>query len=474
MKKRMTSLLLALLMALTLLPVTAWAEETVPADTQPEETPAVMQQADDGAVVYMADAADEADTGIATYVDGDDLAERAKAAGFVTMEMGEPKDWDTPGIFRVNAPLGLVEGTDYTYTYDYENGHLTLKLLPGEVSHWKAALLYCVTSDTLGDTLEFNFSFNRTEDSVYGTMCSSKYAAKRVEEFLNNKYDTLSELEDYMDAYGTYFDVATPKLNSGNTEICVEAGTRDYLCLVVWQNEAGEYTKYYLVVSIDGGEGFRHTVATPVLRDLAADRVTVNSDVNGGLDSWNINTALGQLSLTPTAGNALSALATGNYADWYNIGTFAVTAPGDEYTLQSYYNIDQTKNRRSFNDSPESNGEKRLSLFTRDNMNGGTIRYTLRWANADPTLPDLVEKLNVRVSPRPWGKLTDDGEEDPSIVDVERLFEYLTKEQKPVTGVDRVDPQLAAYDLNYDGYVDVYDIQTLYEYVALGGKTLTE
>lgn len=464
--KRFTSLLLALLMALTLLPA-AWAEETVPANTRPEETAAVMQRADGGAVVYMADAADDADTGIATYADGEDLAERAKAAGFVAMEMGEPKDWDTPGILRMNAPLGLEEGIDYTYTY--EDGHLTLKLLPGEASHWKAALLYCVTSDELGDTLKFSFKFNRTEDAVYGGMCSSKYAAERVERFLNGEDGIMGELDEYMSAYGASFDVATPKLNGDHTEICVDAGTRDYLCLVVWQNGAGVCTKYFMKVTIDGGEGFRCTVATPKLRDLAADRVTVNSEINGGLDSWDITMALGQLSLTPAAGNALSALATGDDPDWYDIGTFAVTAPGDEYTLQSYYDIDQTKNHSHYSDSPGSDGEKRISLYTTDNVNGGTLRYTLRWANADPTLPDLVEKLNVRVSPRPWGKLSD-SEGEPNILDVAQLYNYILLEQKPITKVDTVDPQLAAYDLNYDGLVDVYDIQTLYDYVVHGGS----
>ena len=33
-----------------------------------------------------------------------------------------------------------------------------------------------------------------------------------------------------------------------------------------------------------------------------------------------------------------------------------------------------------------------------------------------------------------------------------------------------MDPQLAAYDLNYDGLVDVYDIQTLYDYVVHNGS----
>ena len=442
--KRFTSLLLVLLMAMTLLPAAAWAEETAPADTQPEETPAVMQQADDT---------------------GDDLVARAKAAGYVAMEMGGPADWNKRGIFRMKAPLGLVEGSDYTYTYDYENGHLTLKLLPGEVSHWKAALLYCVTSDTLGDTLKFNFRFQRTEDAAFGGLCSPQYRSQYMEDFLNGEYGTLSKFGSNSSGYGMDHVVATPKLNGDHTEICVEAGAQDYLYLVVWQNEAGDYTKYYLVVTIDGGEGINHEVATPVLRDLAAERIAVNSEINGGLSSWNITTTSGQLALTPTEGKALSDLTTeSNYR--YDIGTFAVKVPGEEYTLQSYYIVDQVKNTQSDINSPGGYAENDIELFTSDNVNGGTIRYTLRWANADPTLPDLVEKLNVRVSPRPWGKLTDDGKDDPSIVDVERLFEYLTKEQKPVTSDDMVDPQLAAYDLNYDGYVDVYDIQALYEYVA--------
>ena len=443
MKKRMTSLLLALLMALTLLPVQAWAEETVPVDTQPEETPAVMQQADDT---------------------GDDLVARAKAAGYVAIEMGAYNAYNTPGIFRMRAPVGLVEGTDYTYTF--EDGHLTLKLLPGEVSHWKAALLNCVTSDVLGDTLKFDFSFNRTEAVVYGAMCKPQNGSPRMERFLNNEYGTLNELPSHSTGYGDDFAIATPELNGSNTEICVEAGARDYLYLVVWQNEAGEYTKYYMNMTVDGGEGFRHTVATPVLRDLAADRFEADREVNGGITSWSITKALGQLSLMPQAGKTLEELTEETSYRCYSIGIFAVTAPSGGYTLQSYYDVDQATGDNGRNNNPGSGTKFYLGLYTSDNVNGSTIRFTLRWANADPTLPDLVEKLNVRVSPRPWGKLTDDGDEDPSILDVERLFEYLTKEQKPVTGDDMVDPQLAAYDLNYDGYVDVYDLQALYDDVC--------
>lgn len=468
--KRFISLLLTLLMALTLLPAAAWAEETAPADAQQEETPAVLRQTDGGAAVYMVDTADGADTGIATYAAGDDLDAQLKDAGFVAPEMGEPNDWDTPGIFFISAPVGLEEGTDYTYTY--EDGHLTLNLLPGVASHWKSALLNCVTSDELGDTLKFGVKFSRTSNTDFGSATDCSEMTEPIASFIGGNYGTMRPF-DYSEGFGFDFDVATPVLDGDNTDICVQAGAEDTYYLVVWQHEDGSYTKYALRITVDGGEGFQHTVATPKICDLEPDRITINGDdIIGSLDSWDITVARGQLSLMPKTGKTLSELTNDQGHDYFDIGTFAATAPGDEYTLQSYYIIDQVKGTRHYNDLPASDPDSQeyfvnhLELFTSDGETGGTVRFTLRWANADPTQPDIVEKLNVRVSPRPWGKLSSDSTGDPNILDVACLYDYILFEKTPITDVDAVDPQLAAYDLNYDGYVDVYDIQTLYEYVV--------
>lgn len=465
--KRFISLLLTLLMALTLLPAAAWAEETAPADVQQEETSAVLRQADGGAAVYMVDTADGADTGIAAYAAGDDLDTQLKAAGFVAPEMGTSDNWETPGIFFISAPVGLEEGTDYTYTY--EDGHLTLKLLPGVASHWKAALLNCVTSDELGDTLKFNVEVERTSNTDFGSARSCSKMTEYIASFIGGNYGTMHPF-DYSTGFWFDFDVATPVLDGDNTDICVQAGAEDIYYLVVWQHEDGSYTKYALRITVDGGEGFQYTVATPKLRDLAADRFQVNNGIEGGETSWSIVKAPGQLSLMPQAGKALSELTKELRHNYYDIGTFNVTSPGDNYTLQSYYIINQTNYSIRQNDFPSTVPDNiqlwELEIFTSDNKMGSTLRFTLRWANADPTQPDIVEKLNVRVSPRPWGKLSSDSTGDPNILDVAYLYNYILLEQKPITDVDKVDPQLAAYDLNYDGYVDVYDIQTLYEYVV--------
>lgn len=468
--KRFISLLLTLLMALTLLPAAAWAEETAPADVQQEETSAVLRQADGGAAVYMVDTADGADTGIATYADGDDLDAQLKAAGFVAPEMGTSDNRETPGVFFIIAPVGLEEGTDYTYTY--EDGHLTLKLLPGVASHWKSVLLNCVPSDELGDTLKFNVEFERTSNTDFGSARSCSEMTERIASFIGGNYGTMHPF-DYSVCIGYDFDVATPVLDGDNTDICVQAGAEDTYYLVVWQHEDGSYTKYALRITVDGGEGFQHTVATPKLRDLAADRFQVNNGIEGGETSWSIVKAPGQLSLMPQAGKALSELTRDQGYAYYDIGTFNVTSPGDNYTLQSYYFIDQADHYSTpWNYSPRTAPDNiqlwELDIFTSDNEMGSTLRFGLRWANADPSQPDIVEKLNVRVSPRPWGKLSSDSTGDPNILDVACLYNYILLEQKPITEVDKVDPQLAAYDLNYDGHVDVYDIQTLYEYVALG------
>lgn len=468
--KRFISLLLTLLMALTLLPAAAWAEETAPADVQKEETSAVLRRADGGAAVYMVDTADGADTGIATYAAGDDLDTQLKAAGFVAPEMGTSDNWETPGIFFISAPVGLEDGTDYTYTY--EDGHLTLKLLPGVASHWKSALLNCVTSDELGDTLKFNVEFERTSNTDFGSARICSKMTEYIASFIGGDYGTMHPF-DHSIGFGFDFDVATPVLDGDNTDICVQAGAEDIYYLVVWQHEDGSYTKYALRITVDGGEGFQHTVATPKLRDLAADRFQVNDEIEGGETSWSIVKAPGQLSLMPKTGKTLSELTNDQGHDYFDIGTFAATAPGDEYTLQSYYIIDQVKGNRHYNDLPASDPDSQeyfvnhLELFTSDGETGGTVRFTLRWANVNSEMPDIVEKLNVRVGAQPWGKLSD-SEGEPNILDVACLYNYILLEQKPITEVDKVDPQLAAYDLNYDGHVDVYDIQTLYEYVALG------
>lgn len=465
--KRFISLLLTLLMALTLLPAAAWAEETAPADAQQEETSAVLRQADGGAAVYMVDTADGADTGIATYAAGDDLDAQLKAAGFVAPEMGTSDNWETPGIFFISAPVGLEEGTDYTYTY--EDGHLTLKLLPGAASHWKSALLNCVTSDELGDTLKFSVTLNRTSNTDFGSARSCSKMTEYIASFIGGNYGTMHPF-DYSTGFWFDFDVATPVLDGDNTDICVQAGAEDIYYLVVWQHEDGSYTKYALRITVDGGEGFQHTVATPKLRDLTADRFQVNDEIEGGETSWSIVRTPGQLSLMPQAGKALSELSKELWHNYYNIGTFNVASPDDNYTLQSYYIIDQTNystHRYDFpSTAPDNTQLWELEIFTSDNEKGSTLRFTLRWANADPTQPDIVEKLNVRVSPRPWGKLSSDSTGDPNILDVACLYDYILFEKTPITEVDKVDPQLAAYDLNYDGYVDVYDIQTLYEYVV--------
>lgn len=465
--KRFISLLLTLLMALTLLPAAAWAEETAPADAQQEETAAVLRQADGGAAVYMVDTADGADTGIATYAAGDDLDARLKDAGFVAPEMETSDNWETPGIFFISAPVGLEEGTDYTYTY--EDGHLTLKLLPGVASHWKAALLNCVTSDELGDTLKFNVEVERTSNTDFGSARSCSKMTEYIASFIGGNYGTMHPF-DYSTGFWFDFDVATPVLDGDNTDICVQAGAEDIYYLVVWQHEDGSYTKYALRITVDGGEGFQYTVATPKLRDLVADRFQVNNGIEGGETSWSIVRTPGQLSLMPQAGKALSELTKELRHNYYDIGTFNVTSPGDNYTLQSYYIINQTNHSIRQNDFPSTVPDNiqlwELEIFTSDNKMGSTLRFTLRWANADPTQPDIVEKLNVRVSPRPWGKLSSDSTGDPNILDVACLYDYILFEKTPITDVDKVDPQLAAYDLNYDGYVDVYDIQTLYEYVV--------
>lgn len=104
---------------------------------------------------------------------------------------------------------------------------------------------------------------------------------------------------------------------------------------------------------------------------------------------------------------------------------------------------------------------------------GGTLRYTLRWSSNNPDLPDLVEKLNVRIGDYALGKTAVTGDaamdSEPNILDVQNMYDHMTTSQTASgdgNDTDQVDPELATYDINFDGSADVYDLQGLYETVA--------
>lgn len=391
------------------------------------------------------------------------LDQRLTANGFIapTKNTGTV-DNPVPGSFELVAPKGLVEGTDYTYDYDPETGELVITVNGNYPSHWKAAMLNSVILEP-DDDIIFPVHFYPGENATQGVHSADN---SQLENYLSDNYGTWENFgEGGFSMAGNGFAVATVSVSGSNSTIRSRAGSNEYLYAAVWADDNGTpISKYLLKITIKC-EDFSRTVPTPTVQNVSADRIHVDTDhINSGSGAWNIITRDGQLAFMPTTGKTLTDLLKYNST----IANFTVQAPANGYELQSFF-ADYGENGNSYDNSPAEGNQYRFSAFAfeKDKVKGGTIRYTLRWHSDKEGTADIVEKLNVRIGDYALGKTSDSDIEKLTSLDMQNMYEYMTQEQQPITEPDGFDEKLATYDVNFDGEVSVYDLQRLYEAVAL-------
>lgn len=405
------------------------------------------------------------------------LEEQLRDAGFEHPTMGDMETNRQYGYFYLDVPKGLEEGTDYTYTYDQTTGTLTINMLEGDYTHWKAAYLNRVISEPETVYIDFGVHFSPAQAKVDNV--ANDVGREAIRALLRGEYS--GEKFYFEDLYygfcGNGFTRVWLDSNDSAITLRAEQGAEELIYAVVWADHDTDMivAKYMLKVVINVEKGFAHTIQTPQVRDITANRITVDgTNITGGTNAWNIVNKNGQLAFMPASGYTLSGIMNGKTY----ITSFTIASPGPEYTLQSYY-------VRQFRDG--SNMEEKeptgltFTVDTHDNLvdsdtgtKGGTLRYTLRWSSDNPDLPDLVEKLNVRIGDYALGKtvLTGNAEQDsePNILDVQNMYEHMTESQTTSESngndTDQVDSELATYDINFDGSADIYDLQGLYEVVA--------
>ena len=391
------------------------------------------------------------------------LDDKLADAGFIAPE-ADDANTEMPGSFSVGMPAGLVEGTDYKCTYDSATGELVITLLKGKMADWKSAYLDSIISGD-GDRVFFSVYLRSTD----GAVSCAQWCGKE-------NYEQLLESDSWDDVFDFSFDSATcgqglpiadtQENSSGKTAISVSAGTERYYYGVIWTDSAGQTTKYLLKVTIQSSSSFTHTVTSPEIRKLdtsiAGGRFALTTyNPNGISTTWTFPVwENGNIALIPRSGLTLADIA--NNESW--IGCFSAAAPAKGYTLQSCY-IDYfamgNELVRGFD--TDENGAPMLDISVFDITTGGSARYVLRWDSSSTSQADIVELLDVRVDGQPRGKLSSSGG-DVNIQDVQAIYEYLTQDTVPYAGE-------TACDVNMDGNMDVYDLQRLYECVALG-KTL--
>lgn len=364
-----------------------------------------------------------------------------RAAGYVAPELGSD--------FTVSTTEGLVQGTDYDYTYDTEHGIIVIHVKAGVKEHWIEA--YNNLAKDAGTGILFNISFNipdgskRFTNGAAGNGITDVWSSYLYPLANPNEQNNLKE-QLYLSAYnktGHETSVNNGRLmasvNSEDNLVTItssNAYSTDHMA-VVWFKNAKDGDSKLNTEEIDSNSkmmiGIRIVVDDEFSYELVDDRQAAEVDkenvtffkrtesTSGDYtdtlyastddNPWEIVTcANGVLTVRPKEdGSTLQSILDpgGNIKYYPDFGTFTLTAPDEGYELD----IDQcvaTDGRDSFKyclygyDENDANkydlSAPVLCLYAGDNQNGyvSTVYYTFVWTKdgAEP----ITQKLTVNVT----------------------------------------------------------------------------
>lgn len=227
--KKWISLLMALLMALSLLPATAVAAE-------PSEP--VQQEEISREELTLAETEENAPTMLSA---SDDLDTRLSNAGFTAPQMGsmngDHKDFYLCTPWQDNDCV----------SFDYDNsgivGKLTVTLKPATLEQWKA-LYKAEQSDGFGfnDSLDVNIRSDAPSGTVRGAgaLIWEAGCTSLVQDFLDGNLGSYMELygvSSGYDSFGRYFPLISVEKRNGKVILSAESGETYYRYLMVWDND---------------------------------------------------------------------------------------------------------------------------------------------------------------------------------------------------------------------------------------------
>lgn len=243
--KKWISLLMALLMALSLLPATAVAAE-------PSEP--VQQEEISREELTLAETEENAPTVLSA---SDDLDTRLSNAGFTAPQMGsmngDPKDFYLCTPWQDNDCV----------SFDYDNsgivGKLTVTLKPATLEQWKA-LYKAEQSDGFGfhDSLDVNIRSDAPSGTVRGAgaLIWEAGCTNVVQDFLDGNLGSYMELygvSSGYDSFGRYFPLISVEKRNGKVILSAESGETYYRYLMVWDNDnddSSRLSQYNLLVTV--------------------------------------------------------------------------------------------------------------------------------------------------------------------------------------------------------------------------------
>lgn len=243
--KKWISLLMALLMALSLLPATAVAAES----SEPVQQEEISREE-----LTLAETEENAPTVLSA---SDDLDTRLSNAGFTAPQMGsmngDPKDFYLCTPWQDNDCV----------SFDYDNsgivGKLTVTLKPATLEQWKA-LYKAEQSDGFGfhDSLDVNIRSDAPSGTVRGAgaLIWEAGCTNVVQDFLDGNLGSYMELygvSSGYDSFGRYFPLISVEKRNGKVILSAESGETYYRYLMVWDNDnddSSRLSQYNLLVTV--------------------------------------------------------------------------------------------------------------------------------------------------------------------------------------------------------------------------------
>ena len=278
-------------------------------------------------------------------------------------------------------PAGLVEGEDYTYTYNNATGELHVVLLPqfDKGSHWADAF-----HNMSADSNSLNLQIRMTAKDEY----------TRAKDFsFNGSPASVINESDHVDA--SYFNmdngvrwsggsvpVGTVNRIDGQATIAPTDAFNKHFIAVVWGDDSGTVLRKELVIlTVEVQQEFVVNTHYNVAKPIPADKLKSGFTFMSGVTDWEASFSDGKLELFPDNGIPTSG-------DPIELGRIRWDAMApDGYHFKSYVRLNSGNGEETFSG---------VGVWTRPNANGRGVDelYEVTWYN-DTDNTSILQDLAV-------------------------------------------------------------------------------
>ena len=278
-------------------------------------------------------------------------------------------------------PAGLVEGEDYTYTYNNATGELHVVLLPqfDKGNHWADAF-----HNMSADSNSLNLQIRMTAKGEY----------TRVKDFsFNGSPASVINESDHVDA--SYFNmdngvrwmggsvpVGTVNRIDGQATIAPTDAFNKHFIAVVWGDDSGTVLRKELVIlTVEVQQEFVVNTHYNVAKPIPAEKLKSGFTFMSGVTGWEASFSDGKLELFPDNGIPTSG-------DPIELGRIRWDAMApDGYHFKSYVRLNSGNGEETFSG---------VGVWTRPNANGRGVDelYEVTWYN-DTDNTSILQNLAI-------------------------------------------------------------------------------